>query len=245
MKEHEIAEDQKKPETKPSQATQEGFFAHRPPDELQASQAIRRFIAQHLQRFHEQMQTAIDLFEHHVQNQNQEVRAILDQRGFLDFIGDRFEEELMILGGGNTHPFASALVRELHDAVCFAQHSDFTLSSFIHNAFRRGMRDACWYLRDASSAVLAAHWPRLSQLAAEGGHQFVPALYALGLPSPSFNPIDFADLLKRHTETYRHALLQQQDELQSAAQLDPQQQEIAQAAQKDLLEANTKPALSA
>ena len=128
-----------------------------------------------------------------------------------------------------------ALVREVHDAAAFAEHSNFDLRHFINNAFRRGVRDACWYVRDAAPAILSHQWDQLSSLAAGGGNQFIPALYALGLPTRGFKPHEFANVLKQQADGYRRAKGIESKKVEQAQPDTARQEQIEQQAQKDMM----------
>lgn len=224
-------------------ANQETFLEEqRAGEDPQSQDTIRYFVRDHLVRFHQQMEAALDLFEAYVRTQTEDVRAAFEQRGFFDFIGQRFEEELLHLGGGSDRPLASTLVREVHNAVAFAEHSCFDLGTFVNNAFRRGVRDACWYIRDAVPSILDAHWSNLLKLAAGGGNQFIPALYSLGFPRHGFDPNTFAETLRLHAEGYRRAMNLGQRKIAEQMPVAMEQEQMDVAARKDMLEQGRKPA---
>src|SRR5437660_292377 len=79
------------------------------------------------------------------------------------------------------------------------------------------IRDACWYMRDASQYVLANQWPDLLDLATGGSLEFVPALFTMGLPTQKFKPQEMSDKLTQHGEAYKRALAPKKEAVEEKA----------------------------
>lgn len=210
--------------------------------DVQAEDTIRYFIRDRLADFNAEIESAVDSFDAFLATQPEDFQIHFNQRGFFDFIGERFLAELMNIVGGPGLPLMDALVRETDNAIGFASHSEFEVTAFNHQAFRRGVRDACWYVRDACASLLSNEWGRLTSLAANGSEEFIPAVYQLGLPSRAFSPPLFADALKEHAETYRRALGLRREEV---AEREPEQdagkrEEIEEQAQRDMMQEEQK-----
>jgi hypothetical protein len=244
MKEQDVTQAKKKPGSAggDSQAANQETLHEQvqEPEDPQAQDTIRYFIRDRLAEFHEQIETSLDLFEADLHAQSEESKAVFNQRGFFDFLGTTFERELLRLGGGSERPFAAALVREVHNAVAFAEHSSFDLGTFVHNAFRRGVRDACWFLRDAAPAVLGAQWPDLLKLAANGSNQFIPALYSLGFPSHAFNPTEFATTLHQYADGYRRSMVGEQRRIEEQSPAPQKRDDMIDEVRKDMIQEGEK-----
>ncbi len=177
----------------------------RDPEEAAVAElAIRRFVRERLSDFYEQVEASLNSLENWVASQPADAQEVLAERGFFDSVGDRFLVELYGIAGGKGAPVMDTLVCEVDGAVSFAQASSFHPSIFIEG-LRRGVRDACWFVRDACMSILSHQWAELLDMATAGSIDFVPALYALGLPSSAFQSADFAASLIGHAEAYRNA----------------------------------------
>lgn len=243
MKEQDVTGAKKKPGSPGdnSQANQETIQEQtQEPEDPQAQDTIRYFIRDRLAEFHDQIETSLDLFEADLHAESEDAKAVFNQRGFFDFLGNTFEQELLRMGGGSERPFAAAMVREVHNAAAFAEHSCFDLGTFVNNAFRRGVRDACWFLRDAASAVLGAQWPDLLKLAANGSNQFIPALYSLGFPSHAFKPTEFAATLRQYADGYRRAMVGEQRRIEEQSPAPQKRDDMIDEVRKDMIQEGEK-----
>jgi len=218
----------------------EVYSDEREEKDVDAEDTIRYFIRDRLNEFHEEMETALDLFEAHFQGMDDNMKTAVNQRGFFDHMGDKFIAELVEAAGGKGLPIADALGREADQAVSFAEHSCFELPRFIDNAFRRGTRDACWFVRDSSTSILSQQWSSLLKLAANGSNQFIHGLYKLGLPSRSFKPDKFAHSLKKHAKAYERSLGLQKEEVEDKQVDTGKKAELEEQAQKDMVQEEKK-----
>jgi hypothetical protein len=209
-------------------------------EDPQAQDTIRYFIRDRLAEFHEQIENSLDILEADLHTQSEASKAVFNQRGFFDFIGHTFELELLRLGGGAERPFAATMVREVHNAVAFAEHSCYDLGTFVNNAFRRGVRDACWFLRDAAPSVLGAQWPDLLKLAANGSNQFIPALYTLGFPSHAFKPAEFAATLRQYADGYRRSMIGEQQRIEEQSPAPAKRDNMVDEVRKDMIQEGEK-----
>lgn len=213
-------------------------------DTSDAETTIRAFLRDRLFDFHDEIETALDLFEAHIMAQPEEFKSAFNQMGFFAFITQAFQKSLVEAGGGAGKPIMTALVGEVGNAASFAETTCGTdLSLFINNAFRRGVRDATWYVRDSAPFLLGESWAELLKLAADGGNQFIPALYHMGLPSYAFKPQNFAEELKLQADGYRRAMglqVKEVEEKQPEAQQEKNKQEIDEQAQKDMMQQQEK-----
>lgn len=241
----EIAEEAANKPQGPDQATQETIFEEKKEEgtDIQAQDVIKGFLRDRLFEFHDEVETALDQFEAYVANQQEDFKAAFSQQGFFSYIGEQFEKSLFdIPGGAGAQPLMTGLVGEVHNAVSFAEHScGSDLSLFINNAFRRGTRDACWYVRDAAEYLMGDKWNEVVSLAADGSDQFIPALYQFGLPSRAFKPMDFGQSLIDQAEAYRQGMGLKRDEVKEEQPENPKQDEIDQQAQKDMIQEADKP----
>ncbi len=175
-----------------------------------AEQALRHFIRDRLEAWHQQVDTALDTLEAWIMQQPQDQQSIFSERAYFDSLGDHFMGQLFNIAGGKGTPIMDAIAAETDQTVAFAEHSVFNVSIFI-NEMRRGVRDACWYMRDACQAVLSNQWADLLDLATGGSMEFVSALFKMGLPSESFKPEHMSDKLTSHSEAYRRSVAPKQE----------------------------------
>jgi len=210
----------------------------------EAENVIRGFLRDRLFEFYQEVELAVESFEAWVRTQQQEFQTAFNQRGFYDFLGQRFLHEMREVVGGPGKPLMEGLVREIYNAISMAEHSSSNLSLFIHNALKRGTRDACWYVRDSAPYLCGDRWSDILQLAANGSDQFIPAVYQLGLPSRAFKPAAFSDKLRNHAEAYRRAMGLKREEVaekQPQKEEKPEQkQKIEEQAQKDMAQEQDK-----
>src|SRR6185295_7439670 len=129
---------------------------------------------------------------------------------------DRYKFELQEIAGGKGAPIMDAIATETDSTVSWAEHSESDLYQFV-NYMRRGLRDACWYVRDCLPSVTSQQWPQLLDLAYGGSLDFVPALLQLGLPSINYKPQQFTDKLIAHATSYRKAFGPAKDQLADKA----------------------------
>lgn len=176
-----------------------------PEEAASAELAIRYFIRDRLDEWHNEMDTALDSLEAELMSQPADEQHMFNERAYFDSLGDYFESALFDIAGGKGTPIMDAIVYEVHNTVAFAEESVFNMNIFI-NELRRSVRDACWYMRDACQFVLAKQWPELLDLATGGSIEFVPAVYKMGLPSHKFKPAEFGDKLSGHAKAYRKSL---------------------------------------
>jgi hypothetical protein len=179
--------------------------AHNPEEAREAEHAIRSFVRERLQRWYNEMEAAIDRLEAWILAQPQEEQQMFSERGFFDSIGDRFQGELLHIAGGRGTPVMDAIVEEVDLSVESAQHNEFQVGPFL-NEMRRGLRDACWYMRDACQAILSNQWADLLDLATRGSMEFIPALFQMGLPSEKSTTELMAHKLTNHADEYRKAI---------------------------------------
>jgi hypothetical protein len=169
-----------------------------------AEQAIRGFTADRLAEWYAGMESAIDNFEAWLHSQDQESKGHFAQRGFFDSLGDRYRYELTEIAGGKGTPIMDAIAAETDNTVSWAEHTESDLFQFV-NYMRRGLRDACWFVRDCLPTIVSNQWPQLLDLAYGGSLEFVPALLHLGLPSINYKPQQFTDKLVQHATSFRRA----------------------------------------
>jgi hypothetical protein len=222
----------------PDQALAETIMEEREVDsDGQAETTVHAFLRDRLFEFNEEMEQALDHFESWVAAQQDDFKTVFNQNGFFGYIGEVFEKELLEAGGGG--PLMQAMVGEVHNAVAFCESSCFDLSLFVNDAFRRGVRDACWYVRDATPSLLGDKWQDTMKLAADGGNQFIPALYHLGIPSRQFKPKEFGEKLTQSADAYRKLMGLKRKEVQAEQEqgADAEKQaKIEEDAQKDMME---------
>lgn len=200
-----------------------------------AEQAIRSYAAERLSDWYGEMESAVNALESWIQSQGDDAKQVFADRGFFDSIGDGYVAQLMELGGGKGSPISDAIANETDNTISWAQHAESDLGQFI-NYMRRGLRDACWFVRDALPSLLSNQWPHLLDLAYGGSTDFIPALHALGMPSINFKASHFADKLIHHASSYRKAIEPMKDQVardatQSAdkkADVDKEAQQVAQ-----------------
>jgi hypothetical protein len=217
-------------------------------DTSDAETTIRAFLRDRLYDFHEEVETALDLFEAHIMSQPEEFKPAFNQMGFFGFMADVFQKQLLEAGGGAGKPIMTSLVGEVANASSFAETTCGTdLSLFINNAFRRGVRDATWYVRDSAPFLLGESWGELLKLAADGGNQFIPALYHMGLPSYAFKPQQFAEELKLQADGYRRAMGLQIKEVEEKQPVEDEakKHEIDEQSQKDMMMQQEKKEITA
>ncbi len=187
-----------------------------PEEAASAELAIRYFIRDRLDEWHNDMDTAIDALEAWIMSQPQDQQQMFSERAYFDSLGDYFEGALYDIAGGKGTPIMDAVVAEVHNTMAFAEESIFQASLFV-NEMRRAVRDACWYMRDACMAVLSNQWPDLLDLATGGSLEFVPVLYTMGLPSQRFKPAEMSDKLTAHGEAYRKSIAPKKEEAEEKA----------------------------
>lgn len=247
-KENEKVEEGKKPGEGQDQVKETILENAESADTTDAESTIRAFLRDRLFDFHQEIETALDIFEAHIMSQPEEFKTAFSQTGFFSFLTGAFERQLLEAGGGPGKPIITAIAREVGGGAAFAERScGNDLSLFITNAFRRGTRDATWYVRDSAPFLLGENWTELLKLAADGGNQFVPALYAMGLPSYAFKPQQFAEDLKQQADDYRRAMgLQVKEVEEKQPEVESQKkQEIEEQAQKDMMQQQEKQEVAA
>ena len=210
-----------------------------PEAQEEAEIAVRGYLRDRLESFIGEIESACDSIEAQLAGQSQEVQVVYNQNGFFDFLGDRFQEQLAGLTGGSA-PLMSALVGEVNNVADFSSRNANNLSQFINNAFRRGTRDAAWFVRDATPTLLGDKWNDVLALAADGANQFVPALHSLGIPPFDFNPTEFANHLVANADAYRLAMGDQKKDIEQEQDTSSEKQaEMAQSSQQEMMEEDT------
>ena len=202
------SDDKKKPGEGEGTPPAEAILAERqrdPDEAVFAEQAIRSFVATRLGEWYEQVESSIDSLEAWLSAHDEATRATFAQRGFFDALGDRYIGDLFALAGGRGHPIMDALAGETYSTVSWAGSAEADVSGFL-NHMRRGVRDACWFVRDSLPSLVSQDWPELLDLAYEGSTDFIPRLHALGLPPFNFKPAAFADGLIAYSDAYQKAL---------------------------------------
>ncbi|MSP60319.1 MAG: hypothetical protein EXR72_08255 [Myxococcales bacterium] len=212
----------------------------KPGEDAAAADTIQYFVRDRLEEFHNEMESSLDTFEGWVSTQQDDFKAVFNQRGFFSYMGEKFEAEMFNIVGGAGKPMMDALVGEVHNAVSFNEHACNDLSTFVNNACRRSTRDACWYGRDAAASILSNQWGDLMKLAANGAEEFIPALYQLGLPSHAFKPADFAQNLQNHAEGYRRAMGLKREEVTEKVPENEKTAELEEQGQKDIIQEEGK-----
>jgi len=187
-----------------------------PEEAASAELAIRYFIRDRLEEWHQDMDTAIDSLEAWILSQPQDQQRMFSERAYFDSLGDFFEGALFDVAGGKGTPIMDPIVGEVHNTMSFAEETVHDTSIFI-NEMRRSIRDACWYMRDACQALLSNQWPDLLDLATGGSLEFVPVLFTMGLPTEGFKPADFADKLTQHGDAYRNAIAPKKEQAEEKA----------------------------
>ena len=156
----------------------------RDPDEaVFAEQAIHHYANDVLDMFRDQIEGAMSALDSFLMSQSE--HELLDDRQFLDGVGDTFMEQAMAAFGGRDSPIAQAIFPMLDGAVDESAR-DGQVNSFVAD-LSTALRDATWYLRDNLQSVLSNQWDELRDLAYEGSTDFIPALHAYGLPEMDFD----------------------------------------------------------
>ena len=208
----------------------------RDPDEaVLAEQAIHHYAAQALDRFRDNVETALSAFSAWVESQPSS--ELLDNVGFNTQIGEVFLQQMMSACGGKDTPIGAAMFAELDGLVDEAAREEEETSYFV-DALARGARDFTWYLRDNLHGVLTNEWDQLRDLAYEGSTDFIAALHAFGMPAPNWRPADMQSTMVAIAEQLRERTPKTQQE---AVEKDPQQEEEEQ--QQLLLEQEEKKAV--
>jgi hypothetical protein len=192
----------------------------RDPDEaVFAEQAIHHYAAEALDRFRENIETALGAFTAWVESQN--AAEAFDNAGFNAQIGDVFLQQMMSACGGMDTPIGAAMFEQLDGLIDEAVREEDETSFFVE-ALSRGARDFTWYLRDNLQGVLSNEWDQLRDLAYEGSTDFIAALHAFGMPRQDWSPADMNSTMVAIAEKLRESTPKTQEE---AVEKDPKQEE--------------------
>ncbi len=208
----------------------------RDPDEaVFAEQAIHHYATDVLDRFRENLESALSAFSSWVESQGD--HETFDNAGFNAQIGEAFLQQMMSACGGKDTPIGAAMFEQLDGLVDEAVSQEEETSFFV-SMLSSGARDFTWYLRDNLQSVLSNEWDQLRDLAYEGSTDFIQALHAFGMPKPDWSPEQMTSTMVALAEQLREATPKTQEE---AVEKDPKQAEEEQ--QQVLLEEEDKKAV--
>jgi hypothetical protein len=192
----------------------------RDPDEaVFAEQAIHHYAAEALDKFRQNVESALSSFSAWVESQN--APETFDNAGFNTQIGDVFLQQMMSACGGKDTPIGCAMFESLDSLIDEAVREEEETSFFVE-ALSRGARDFTWHLRDNLQGVLTNEWDQLRDLAYEGSTDFIAALHAFGMPQQDWSPTDMNSTMIAIAEKLREGTPKTQEE---AVEKDPKQEE--------------------
>ncbi len=212
---------------KPQPPTEAQLEQEADPDQaVFAEQAIHSYATWALDQFRESLTSTLDNFGNWVMSQGD--AEMFDNGAFFESVGQVALGQIMELFGGSATPIGQAVYRMVGGSLDQAVRQEAEASLFVAELSRTA-RDACWYLRDNLSGILANQWDQLRDLAYEGSSEFIPVLHQLGLPLAELDTATLQSSMVGEAERYRASVPREQEaatkDVDGAKEADPKAEE--------------------